>query len=560
MKSRKLLSISFFIILICNASIAQLQDGYTDKHSYNPGDTVKFYTRCELNTGTENHYVTDINANVVGSKVVIKCTQQLGMNTIEPWKNGWGYTETGQWIIPKNIKSGLYYFRNVRRQFNFIVKSNTKADIVVLCPKNTDMAYGRDKHYTNAPDGIGIYMAMDTATKKLVYTPVVSFNRPFEFQENSVGFLKWLYNQQYSCNVIVDYDLEDYKILDSSRILVIVGHSEYWTRNARRNFDQYIKQGNDAVILSGNTMWWQVRYQNDNGNMQMICYKGKYGGYYLNDTIKVDTLETSNYDNPKLNYSITGSIGVEWLLGGYPKDINDGGNIIPYKGFKGYKVTMPNSPIYKNTNVKIGDTIHRIILNNHVNSELDGVKFSEYDPNGIPVFKPADIGCYKAEIIGYDIPNSSNKKPEMRCSPIIVLQKTPTSGKIINTSALHWGRPDHFSNPKVETMTKNMLDLLLNKKNVFTDVIISNSKNIVTKFMDIYPNPSNGSFAVKFNKKQTEYELIIYNSIGQCIERIKVPPYEEGIHLNLKKYYPGIYFVTLTNTNALVAIQKIMIQ
>jgi hypothetical protein len=91
MKINKLFNISFFLFFLSHSSIAQLIDGYTDKHSYNPGDTVKFYTRCEVDNGIEEHYVTDINEFAVGDKVIIKCMKQLEMNTVEPWKNGWGY-------------------------------------------------------------------------------------------------------------------------------------------------------------------------------------------------------------------------------------------------------------------------------------------------------------------------------------------------------------------------------------------------------------------------------------------------------------------------------------
>ncbi len=53
-------------------------------------------------------------------------------------------------------------------------------------------------------------------------------------------------------------DLEDYSEIAGAKVVVIIGHSEYWTRRARENFDRYVLEGGNALVLSGNTMWWQV--------------------------------------------------------------------------------------------------------------------------------------------------------------------------------------------------------------------------------------------------------------------------------------------------------------
>ena len=70
-------------------------------------------------------------------------------------------------------------------------------------------------------------------------------------------------NQTYGA--LADSDLQDYSSLAGAELLIIPGHSEYWTRQARQNVDAFVAAGGNVAILSGNTMWWQVRYA-DNGD------------------------------------------------------------------------------------------------------------------------------------------------------------------------------------------------------------------------------------------------------------------------------------------------------
>ena len=66
--------------------------------------------------------------------------------------------------------------------------------------------------------------------------------------------------------------MDDYENIRGAKLLVVIGHSEYWTRTARLNFDRFVDEGCHALVLSGNTMWWQVRYSENKD--RMICYKG----------------------------------------------------------------------------------------------------------------------------------------------------------------------------------------------------------------------------------------------------------------------------------------------
>jgi hypothetical protein len=461
------------VLTICllKFSFAQLVDGYTDKQSYNIGETVTFFTKSVQSSGTNQFSVEDINNTPVDQPINFALTLQSGMTTNEPWKNGYGYSSTATWTIPTGLKSGMY-FLNAATPIPIIIKGdNSTADIVIVCTTNTEQAYTSDTHYNlNGVTSIGMYGVPDNNTPpNLIYSPIVSLHRPVASQGFMDGFLKWFFNSSYnSINVIADKDLDDYAEIQNSKLLIVIGHSEYWTRQARLNFDKFVDNGKDAMILSGNSMWWQVRYEDDNGNPQMICYRGSHGGYPQTDPICDPLLETTSYDKYGVKYSIGSSIGADWQPhGGFTEDQLDRfGNVVkPYVGFYGYNIILPNSPFLSGTGLQQGDVLDRNFASGET-GEFDGTFIKGYDGNGIPNFNANQMGFYRGEIIGYDIPAYAPSDPAP-CAPIVLLQKTCTSGRVINVSSNYWCRPSHFNQTNVQTITQNMIDLLLNGSNVF---------------------------------------------------------------------------------------------
>ena len=57
--------------------------------------------------------------------------------------------------------------------------------------------------------------------------------------------------------------MDDEQALSGAKLLIVLGHSEYWTEAARRNFDAHIDRGGHAMIVGGNVMWWRVEYDGD---------------------------------------------------------------------------------------------------------------------------------------------------------------------------------------------------------------------------------------------------------------------------------------------------------
>ena len=226
---------------------AIIADGYTDKLSYNPGDTASVYINAPESFNQEVINLFSINDEKVGS-VTTNVFPQVVSNT-EPWEKGFGYQVTFKYVIPA-LRSGVYYWGDDRK-ISFIVKDRyKKKNITIVYPTNTEAAY-------NNAGGKSLYEFNSSYAQK---AHAVSFQRPLSnwaivnMRSYCNAFLRWFYQMNYHVQMISDADLDNHDEFENSKIIIIVGHSEYWTRAARENFDQFVNDGKDAVVLSGNTM------------------------------------------------------------------------------------------------------------------------------------------------------------------------------------------------------------------------------------------------------------------------------------------------------------------
>jgi hypothetical protein len=82
----------------------------------------------------------------------------------------------------------------------------------------------------------------------------------------------WLERNGYDFDLIGDLDLHrDPEVLDDYRVVVINGHNEYWSLPMYRGLEDYLRGGGRLIVLSGNTMFWRVSF--DDGGTVMECRK-----------------------------------------------------------------------------------------------------------------------------------------------------------------------------------------------------------------------------------------------------------------------------------------------
>lgn len=72
-------------------------------------------------------------------------------------------------------------------------------------------------------------------------------------------FVRWAERCGYGVDLCTNLDVADAAVLDRHRVLVSVGHDEYWTMAMREGVEGWVRDGGRLAVLSGNTCSWQVR-------------------------------------------------------------------------------------------------------------------------------------------------------------------------------------------------------------------------------------------------------------------------------------------------------------
>ncbi|HEV8513993.1 MAG TPA: N,N-dimethylformamidase beta subunit family domain-containing protein [Cyclobacteriaceae bacterium] len=410
--------------------------GYTNKISYFPGEEAEVFLQSakHINCGLGLY---NINGELVFRAKATPSPQT--QSSAEPWRDGFGYKSSGKIIVPPWLKSGIYY---IEKKITIVVKSMASTDVLVVYPSNTINAYnpvgGKSLYGFNSSEGMA--------------STIVSFLRPMDStieKEECIECLKWFPSLSHlKIKYVVDMDLDNYSSFHS-KIIMIVGHSEYWTRRARMNFDRFVNEGGNAIILSGNTMWWQVRYTSNNNGL--ICYRSSELDPEVDESLK-----TVQWRNQILQYPILPSIGEDFEGGGYGLHLDNGWN--------GYKIFNPSSPLLEGLSFKKGDILKL------PSTECDGAPIKAWDADGFPILDNEQLQFAKLELIGFDFGSRGNKET---VPTFTVMQKKTSSGIIVNVGTMDWcsigGMGNQDSGDKIKVITRNAIDKLLNGKKVFSE-------------------------------------------------------------------------------------------
>jgi N,N-dimethylformamidase len=226
----------------------------------------------------------------------------LRLSTTDFYDCGWPVSFS--YTIPNDCPPGLYVGRisdtNVPStrlcDVTFVVRGATArpvAPIVVLSASNTWLAYNPSVNALAAPgapsEKVRFYEHLDGSEADVPYRqpnylqgfempwsgaadPYLTYPQPpnsYVADGYTYGHLVmaerglhvWLERNGYDYDLVSDMDLDgNPTLLSQYRLLIIAGHSEYWTINAYNNVMNYIGAGGQVLVASGNTMFWRVSY------------------------------------------------------------------------------------------------------------------------------------------------------------------------------------------------------------------------------------------------------------------------------------------------------------
>lgn len=377
----------------------------------------------------------------------------------------WPATATIQ--IPPSWPSGYYaaMFTTSRglSYIPFIVRAanpGNQAPMLIVSGTNTWVAY-------NNFGGKNVYPSNSPAR-----SPRVSFDRPFADQDGlgrmrswDQPFLDWLENEQRPYEVASDVDLEDPTLLAHYRAVVLVGHLEYWTLNARANLDKFNAAGGHIAIFAGNTMWWQIRYE-DNGRT-LVVYKEATSDPEMSQ--HPERVTVNWYDWPLFNPE-NSTIGSSFRYGGFANATSE--NATPGAGTRtGYTVADAASWVFANTGMKNGQTFGELAAGTEVDGVLYNCTQAGLEPDGSDAtprnfhIVAATPGSYGHGVIGYMV--------------------NAAGGAVFNAGTRQWAAA-LASDSIVQAITRNVLNRMTSGERFVPDVVPADG----VRMRDLFNCPS----------------------------------------------------------------------
>ncbi len=191
-------------------------------------------------------------------------------------------------------------------------------------------------------------------------------------------FLQWAEREGYGIDVCTNADLEEHpQLLDGKRLLLSVGHDEYWSGPMRDTTEAFIAGGGNVAFFSGNTAFWQVRMEDRDAHgvaTRMVGYKGQFKLDPVYDTDRMSEL-TSIWSDHLIGRPENHMTGVSFTRGGYHrigKRVTNGAG--------GYTVHRAGHWLFEGTGIDYGDVLGAAAT--IVGYECDGCDFTYRD--GLP--------------------------------------------------------------------------------------------------------------------------------------------------------------------------------
>jgi hypothetical protein len=154
-----------------------------------------------------------------------------------------------------------------------VVRDSTideRSGIIVQVPVNTWQAY-------NAWGGKSLYAYNSSDRKPAV---AVSFARPLDGDGLQRAIFQWefpfvefLERNGYSVSYVTDIDVDrNPSLLKQARLVVVLGHDEYWSKSIRDGLEAARDAGVNLLFMGANIGYWQARYSRD--HRTLIEYRG----------------------------------------------------------------------------------------------------------------------------------------------------------------------------------------------------------------------------------------------------------------------------------------------
>jgi len=285
----------------------------------------------------------------------------------------------------------------------------------------------------------------------------------------------WLEREGFQYDTYSDLDLHQHpELLDGYKALVIVGHSEYWSAEAYRGVERFLKGGGNVLALAGNTMIWRVSFNEDGSVME--CRK-----------VDADGSQVKPTDRGEAWHSQDGQRGgmcrecgcPAWELIGL--DFMTLSNTAT-KGHGGFRILDPKHPLFNRPhrlNLTEGDELGlpaagkpSMVVGHEVDTRISilaqvttnlppGAELPSRDPDGIELLAEGVIDWNVAKGVVYDyfmrhVPPDKARAAGVSLGAEMIYWQRPDGGKVFNVGSICAGR-GFVDDPKFGLLIKNVL-------------------------------------------------------------------------------------------------------
>jgi hypothetical protein len=291
-------------------------------------------------------------------------------------------------------------------------------------------------------------------------------------------FLAWAEREGFAVDVAVSQDLEAHpEVLYGHRLYLSVGHDEYWSWRMRDAVEGFVAGGGNAAFFSGNTCWWQVRFD---GGAGMTCFK-----YRADEDPGVGTpderLLTGAWPDRRIGRPEAAMTGLSFSRGGYSRY----GLGVP-RASGAYTVWRPDHWVFEGTDLRYGDALG--LSDAIVGYEVDGCELTLRD--GLPVpthmdgapdtlevlataparlwsrdeqpsryaHEPGELEHVATALFGDDRPEHVRRIENNHA--VVATFRVRGGGTVFNAGCTDWSCGIEGGDPEVQRITRNVLERL----------------------------------------------------------------------------------------------------
>jgi ubiquinone/menaquinone biosynthesis C-methylase UbiE len=341
---------------------------------------------------------------------------------------GTSYQSIGIITIPQEMTGGIYYIDG--KYAFFVSRTFEPNNLTVVVPLTT-------MHFFNTMFGYNAYTESYLSGEKRhpfsacrpISTSIATKSMWIE------GLTKWsteTFTEKNKISFVGDDCLREHHVLKQSKLVIIIGRSEYWTRKARMGLDNFIQAGGSAIFLSGETMYVEAESVNC-GDQYRIKSPNKH------------------WKGTGDAYPVLNSIGPNPFDGGFL-------NYKPHESDPGYGdfTILNNSKLFDGTGLKAGDKIRL------PSTAFDGIPIEKYS-DGIPILDRTALHSFSEfYLIGYCCGENS---PNGKIGAFAAFRKSSATGLCIHFGSMSWTRSlglgaEGLDSEKISQIVKNSVDLL----------------------------------------------------------------------------------------------------